>query len=46
MPGHMMVATNAYPELLLDGATSDGANNFPFRLIHVKKALISLLKMY
>ncbi|MCL1033478.1 family 20 glycosylhydrolase [Elizabethkingia anophelis] len=28
MPGHMMVATNAYPELLLDGATSGWGKQF------------------
>jgi hexosaminidase len=28
MPGHMMVATTAYPELLLDGATSGWGKQF------------------
>jgi hexosaminidase len=28
MPGHMMVATAAYPELLLDGATSGWGKQF------------------
>jgi hexosaminidase len=44
MPGHMMIATKAYPELLLDGASSGWGSTFSVPICPCKESAYTFLE--